>query len=213
VIAAAPPPSGAAAIRLLALGDSYTIGESVSVDERWPMQLAALLRARGVQVAVPTFVAQTGWTTDELSAGIDAAALVGSYDLVTLLIGVNNQYRGRPVDEFRTQLRALVHRAVGFAGGRASHVIVVAIPDWGVTPFAEGRDRTRISSEIDAFNAINAAEAALLGARYVDITAVARQAGTDLTLLAPDGLHPSGRMYAEWATAVLPIAEAIFATK
>ena len=207
MIAAQTPP--AAEVRFLALGDSYTIGESVAEGERWPMQLAALLRARGIAVATPTIVARTGWTTDELSAGIDAAHLSGSYDLVTLLIGVNNQYRGRSADEFRDQLRALVRRAVGFAGGSASHVIVVAIPDWGVTPFANGRDRAKIAREIEQFNAINKDEAARAGAHYVDISPIATRAANEPALVAHDGLHPSGAMYAEWVQRILPIAESV----
>jgi lysophospholipase L1-like esterase len=215
VIAAAPPAAAPAVadVRILSLGDSYTIGESVPEADRWPLQLATLLRAKGVRVATPTIVAQTGWTTDELSAGIDAAKPTGTFDVVTVLIGVNNQYRGRSVDEFRIQLRALLQRAVGFAGGRASRVIVVGIPDWGVTPFAEGRDRARVGAEIDAFNAVNRAEAEAIGGRYVDIAAIARRARTTPTLIAHDGLHPSGAMYAEWARAILPAAEAALATQ
>jgi lysophospholipase L1-like esterase len=201
-LAANPP----AEVRFLALGDSYTIGEAVREDERWPMQLAAQLRTSGVQVATPTIVARTGWTTDELSAGIDAAHPSGKYDLVTLLIGVNNQYRGRSADEFRVQLRALVHRAVAFAGGNAAHVIVIAIPDWGVTPFAEGRDRAKVGREIDAFNAINKDEAASVGAHFVDIRSIAKRAGSESALVAHDGLHPSAAMYAEWTQLIFPVA-------
>ncbi|WP_282298557.1 GDSL-type esterase/lipase family protein, partial [Stenotrophomonas sp. PS02289] len=124
------------ALRYLALGDSYTIGEGVAEQGRWPVQLSAALRAAGVDIADPQIIATTGWTTDELDAGIDAAAPQGPFDLVTLLIGVNNQYRGRSVDEYRTQFSALLQRALGFAGQRAQRVLVLAIPDWGVTPFA-----------------------------------------------------------------------------
>jgi lysophospholipase L1-like esterase len=191
---------------MLALGDSYTIGESVAERERWPVRLAAMLRAGGVAVAEPTIIARTGWTTDELNAGIDAAHPAGTFDLVTLLIGVNNQYRGRGIDEYRSQFRALLARAIGFAGGGAGHVIVVAIPDWGVTPFAAGRDRAAIAREIDAYNAVNREEAAHAGARYADIAVVARKAALDRSLVASDGLHPSGAMYDEWARLILPIA-------
>lgn len=201
-----PPMNPPAEIRILALGDSYTIGESVPADERWPVQLAAMMRARGLTVATPAIVAKTGWTTDELSAGIDAARPTGPYDLVTLLIGVNNQYRGRGADEYRTQFRALLARAIGYAGGRASRVIVVAIPDWGVTPFAEGRDRAKIGAEIDAFNAIGRDEATRAGANYADVAAVSRRARGEPGLVAHDGLHPSGAMYTEWARIVLPMA-------
>lgn len=199
-------PSEQAGARFLALGDSYTIGEAVAPAERWPVQLAARLRERGQPIADPQIIARTGWTTDELDAAIDAAEPQGPYQLVALLIGVNNQYRGRPAGEYRDQFRALLARAIGFAGGRPEHVLVLAIPDWGVTPFAEGRDRARIAAELDAFNAINRAEAAQAGARYVDTTAVSRMAAGDATLTAGDGLHPSGRLYAAWAELALPEA-------
>lgn len=199
-------PSEQAGARFLALGDSYTIGEAVAPAERWPVQLAARLRERGQPIADPQIIARTGWTTDELDAAIDAAEPQGPYQLVALLIGVNNQYRGRPAGEYRGQFRALLARAIGFAGGRPEHVLVLAIPDWGVTPFAEGRDRARIAAELDAFNAINRAEADQAGARYVDTTAVSRMAAGDATLTAGDGLHPSGRLYAAWAELALPEA-------
>ncbi|HEY4130818.1 MAG TPA: GDSL-type esterase/lipase family protein [Gemmatimonadaceae bacterium] len=201
-----PPSAPVAEVRFLALGDSYTIGEAVAENERWPVQLAALLRAQGVHVAAPTIIARTGWTTDELSAGIDAAQPSGPYDLVTLLIGVNNQYRGRSVQEFRSQLHTLVQRAVELAGDRASRVVIIAIPDWGVTAFAEGRDRARIAREIDAFNLINKREAAAAGAHFVDISPIARRAASEAALTAHDGLHPSGAMYAEWARLIGRVA-------
>jgi lysophospholipase L1-like esterase len=191
-------------LRLLALGDSYTIGEAVAAEERWPVRVAAILRARGLAAADPVIVAKTGWTTDELSIGIDAAAPSGPFDVVTLLIGVNNQYRGRSLSEYREQFRALLERAVGFAGGRPDRVVILSIPDWGVTPFAAGRDRARIAAEIDAFNAVSRDEAAQAGAHYVDVAPVSRRAGTDASMIAHDGLHPSGAMYAEWAALALP---------
>lgn len=194
----------AAEIRILALGDSYTIGEGVAIDDRWPMQLAAMLRSRGLNVAAPTIVARTGWTTDELSAGIDDARVKGTFDLVTLLIGVNNQYRGRSADEYRAQFRALLARAIESAGGRASHVIVVSIPDWGTTPFADGRDRAKIALDIDAFNAVNRDESAHAGAPYVDVTPISRRATSEHDFIGSDGLHPSPRMYAAWVRAMLP---------
>jgi lysophospholipase L1-like esterase len=193
-------------VRLLALGDSYTIGEAVEPDERWPLRLAAMLRARGVDVAPPTIVARTGWTTDELSSGIDGAGLGGAYDLVTLLIGVNNQYRGRTADEFRQRFGPLLGRALGFTSHRASRVIVVSIPDWGVTPFGRDRNRTRISAEIDLFNETVRDQAMQVGAAFIDVTPISRRAASEPELLAPDGLHPSGAMYAEWARVILPIA-------
>ena len=188
-------------MRYLALGDSYTIGESVDASERFPVQLAKQLK-----LGEPQIIAKTGWTTDELDAAIDAAKPKGPYDLVTLLIGVNNQYRGRSADEYRTQFVGLLKRAIGFAGGNAKRVIVVSIPDWGVTPFAEGRDRGKIAREIDQFNAINREEAARAGAKWVDITAISRR--SDPSLVAGDGLHPSATMYAQWVQAILPSAQA-----
>lgn len=184
--------------RYLALGDSYTIGESVPVSERFPMQLA-----RELGIGEPQIIAKTGWTTDELNAAIDAANPQGPFDLVTLLIGVNNQYRGRSADEYRTQFVGLLNRAIGFAGGDARKVIVVSIPDWGVTPFAEGRDRAKIAREIDQFNAINREEATRAGAKWVDITPISR--GADPALVAADGLHPSGKQYGEWVKLIAPL--------
>jgi lysophospholipase L1-like esterase len=194
------------ALRFLALGDSYTIGEAVAEHERWPVRLAAKLRDRGIEVADPVIVAKTGWTTDELSLGIDVASPEGTFDLVTLLIGVNNQYRGGSTAEYREQFRALVERAVTFAGGRRERVVVLSIPDWGVTPFAAGRDRAQIAADIDAFNVVNRDEAVQRGCQYVDVTPVSRNAGADASVVATDGLHPSGAMYAAWADLALPAA-------
>jgi lysophospholipase L1-like esterase len=192
--------------RFLALGDSYTIGEGVAPAERWPAQFAVLLRAHGVQVGDPQIGARTGWTTGELSAGIDQADLRPPFALVTLLVGVNDQFRGRPVDEYRANLRALLRRAVAFAGGDAGRVVVLSIPDWGATPFAAGRDRASIAREIDAFNAVGRAEARAAGAAYVDVTAESRRDSADPAFVGPDGLHPSARMYGEWAKLALPAA-------
>lgn len=192
--------------RFLALGDSYTIGESVEAHERWPVQLAAMLRERGIDVAEPEIVATTGWTTDELATAIAEAEQCGPYGLVSLLIGVNNQYRGRPPEEYREQFRALLEQAIAFAGDEPGRVLVLSIPDWGVRAFAEGRDRGRIAREIDAFNAVNREEASGAGVMYVDITPVSRQAVKNGALVADDGLHPSGAMYREWAALALPDA-------
>jgi lysophospholipase L1-like esterase len=193
-------------MRFLALGDSYTIGESVPPADRWPVQLAARLRGGGLPVDDPLIIATTGWTTDELMAGIDQANPGGAYDLVSLLIGVNNQYRGRDPEEYRQQFMALLNRAIAFAGGSPSRVIVLSIPDWGVTPFAAGRDRVEVARAIDRFNAINREEAARLGANYVDVTPISRRAADDPALIAEDGLHPSGKMYADWAELAFPVA-------
>jgi lysophospholipase L1-like esterase len=199
-------PAHASPVRFLALGDSYTIGESVEEGERCPNQLARELRAKGVEVADPQIVATTGWTTDELSAGMDRAKLEGPYRLVTLLIGVNNQYRGRAVGEYRAQFAQLLERAIKLAGDKPSRVVVVSIPDYGVTPFGANRDRAKVGREIDAFNAAAAAEAKRRGAAFVDITPGSRTAATDRSLVADDGLHPSGKMYGQWSAQVLPVA-------
>lgn len=193
-------------MRFLALGDSYTIGESVQPLERWPVQLAALLRPQGFEVDDPIIIAATGWTTAELWAGIDQADPQGRFDLVSLLIGVNNQYRGLDRNEYREQFAQLLRRAAGFARDQPPQVLVFSIPDWGVTPFAAGRDPAAVAAAIDSFNAINNEETVNLGARYVDVTPVSRQARHDPSLIAGDGLHPSGKMYAEWARLALPPA-------
>ena len=202
------PPAPAAVIRILALGDSYTIGEAIAADASWPVRLAAALRAAGHDVAAPRVIARTGWTADELSAAIDGARLESPFDLVTLLVGVNDQYRGHSVESFRPRFRALVARAVAFAGGRAGRVIVVSIPDWAATPFAEGRDRARIAAEIDAYNTVVRDEAGRAAVRYADVTPASRRADRAPWLVAPDGLHPSGDMYAAWASLIIPLAEA-----
>ncbi len=208
MLALALPP--AVPPRYLALGDSYTVGESVEVTDRWPVRLVALLRERGVAVGDAEIVARTGWTVRELSHGIDAAAPRGPYALVTLLIGVNDQYRGRDPETYRPDFVAMLRRAVGFAGGKAERVVVLSIPDWSVTPFAaqSGRDRAKIAAEIDRFNQINREETARSGARYVDVTPVSRKAAADRSLVAGDGLHPSGAMYESWARLALPAAAA-----
>ncbi len=194
--------------RYLALGDSYTIGESVEEAERFPNQLAAMLAVEDVTVDVQ-IIARTGWTTDELWQGIQANTVTPPYDMVSLLIGVNNQYRGRSSEEYREGFIFLLNKAIEYAGGDAKRVIVFSIPDWGVTPFAYGKDTTQIANEIDAFNKINLEESTKVGTHYVDVTPSTRLALNDKTLIAGDGLHPSGKMYAEWAKSALPIALSI----
>ncbi|MBD8874191.1 SGNH/GDSL hydrolase family protein [Rhodanobacter sp. DHB23] len=197
-------------LNYLALGDSYTIGEGVPAEDRWPMQLAAMLRGEGRVLAEPAILATTGWTTDELSAAMDGAAFAPPYGLVSLLIGVNNQYRGRSVDDYRGEFRQLLQRAVTLAGGRAGRTLVLSIPDWGVTPFARdsGRDTARIAAELDAYNAAAREETLRQDTRWVDITAISRH---HPTLLADDGLHPSAAQYALWAEAALPVARGMLA--
>lgn len=191
----------------LALGDSYTIGEAVAAHERWPAVLAQHLRQAGTPIDEPQIVAVTGWTTDELAQGMDAAALMPPYDLVTLQIGVNNQYRGRPANDYRAQFAGLLDRAIALAGGRVARVVVASIPDWGVTRFAreQGRDRARIAVELDAYNALARTDTERSGARFVDITGISRQ---HPELLADDGLHPSAAQYALWVEAIEPAVRA-----
>jgi lysophospholipase L1-like esterase len=194
-------------LHYLALGDSYTIGEAVPATGRWPVQLVHQLRARGVAIDDPQIIAVTGWTTDELSAAMDAATFTPPYDLVTLLIGVNNQYRGRAAGEYRSQFSDLLRRAIALAGGRAAHVVVVSIPDWGVTRFAREQDRdpAQIARALDVYNAIARDEAGRAGTRWVDITPISRR---HPDLVADDGLHPGAAQYTLWTDAILPAAAA-----
>jgi len=241
------------ALRYLALGDSYTIGEGVEPAGRWPVQLAHALRSEGVMLGDPTIVATTGWTTDALATALDAfdagampierpvvgaaeaanalpgapseklaasAAPTGSnamaraWDFASLLIGVNNQYRGCSVDEYRDGFAGLVERAIGYAGDRAGRVLVLSIPDWGVTPFAarEGRDAGQVARELDAFNAAARDVCERHGVAFVDITPASHAHGGDAAMLVEDGLHPSAAMYALWARLALPVARGMLAS-
>ncbi|MGN7786256.1 SGNH/GDSL hydrolase family protein [Niabella sp. 22666] len=188
------------ALRYLALGDSYTIGEGVTANESFPYQLAAKLQTDSVSMVTPQIIARTGWTTSELQAAVNKENLSKNFNLVTLLIGVNDQYRNASVDQYRFEFRKILQQAIIFAGGNRTKVIVLSIPDWSVTPFAKNSDRsvTAISEEIDAFNAVNKEETVALGVSYVDITTASRKAASDRSLIAADGLHPSGKMYTEW---------------
>jgi len=195
-------------IRYLALGDSYTIGESVSAEARWPNQFAKLLEAEGIQTEV-WIIARTGWTVDELWEGIQINPPQGTYDLVTLLIGVNDQYRGYSVNEYREDFRFMLGKAIEYAGGHVEKVIVLSIPDWGVTPFASERNRQQIATEIDAFNRVNREESEKARVHYVDVAPISREAVGDAALIASDGLHPSEKMYVLWAEKVLPVVRGI----
>lgn len=208
MIDAAPAP---VAVGYLALGDSYTIGEGVPGRERWPAQLVRSLRGLGVEISDPQYVARTGWTTDELDAAIDAEhaahALHPPYRYVSLMIGVNDQYRGRPVSEFRPQFSKLLDRAIGFAGGEAKHVVVLSIPDWGRTPFAraQGRDPAQITRELDAYNTASAELCAARHVAWIDITGLTRTPEGAVEVV-DDGLHPSPSMYASWVAEILESA-------
>ena len=183
----------------LALGDSYTIGEKVEARENFPNQVVSLLNENEFIFQQPEIIAQTGWTTDELQAAIKKAKLRRQYDLVTLLIGVNNQYRGRKVADYIPEFELLLKQAIQFAGNDTHHVIVLSIPDWASTPFAEGRDKIQIAKEIDEYNAASELLAAKYKVHYINITKSTREASKDLSLLTLDGLHPSGKEYAKWA--------------
>lgn len=190
-------------LRYLALGDSYTIGEAVMRDDCFPYQLVAQLRADGLPFDDPEIIARTGWTTDELAAALQTFTPQGTFDLVTLLIGVNNQYRGRDPENYRGEFARLLEGGIEYAGNLPARVIVLSIPDWGVTPFAHGQNN--VSIEIDAYNAVNLAETLARGAHYVEITRASRRAQHDADLLARDNLHPSAKMYGEWVRQLVPI--------
>ncbi len=194
----------------LALGDSYTIGEAVAMHENFPHQLVKKLADQDIFFDAALIVAQTGWTTAELLDAINQKSIKSTFDLVTLLIGVNNQYRGMDINEYEKQFEELLNQAIVFAGGNKNNVIVLSIPDWSVTPFAADRDRKKISEEIDAFNLINKKISKNQPVHYVDITPGSRLAETDNSLLASDGLHPSAKEYSRWTNLLLPIATRLF---
>jgi acyl-CoA thioesterase I len=194
--------------RMLALGDSYTIGEGVAEEQRWPMQLAEALRKRGRKVAEPQIIARTGWTTTELEGALARENPAGAFDLVTLLIGVNDQFRGGDAETYRAPFRRMLEKAIALAGSDPKRVLVVSIPDWGATPFGARAEPEQIGAAIDQFNRVNREEAARAGAGYVDITDISREAKVNPSLLAADGLHPSGGMYFLWVARMLPEVEA-----
>ena len=192
----------------VALGDSYSIGEGVEEAARWPMQLAHALRTDDIALADPRIIAMTGWTTDELATAMDEAEPLGEWDVVSLLIGVNDQYRGRDVDDYIGGFTALLQRAIALADGRPRRVFVLSIPDWGVTPFAResGRNLQQIADELDAYNAAARTICIAHDVAFINITQVSRELGAHPNMLADDGLHPSASMYAEWTQLALPVA-------
>jgi len=199
---------------MLCLGDSYTIGQSVSEDERFPMQAVNLLEKDGIHFDKPHIIAKTGWTTDELIHAIDEAKVSGTYDCVTLLIGVNNQYRGYDKEVYRKEFDGLLQTALKYAGSNHDHVFVISIPDWGVTPFGasdtKGRSAAQIGKEIDEYNAINKEASLKLKVHYTDINPISKKAAQDPSLIADDNLHPSGKMYAEWAKLLAQEMEKVY---
>jgi lysophospholipase L1-like esterase len=191
----------------LALGDSYTIGEDVPQIDSYPYQLTNLLNFHSPQVKPPTIIATTGWTTGELISAIAKSGITDKeFDFVTLLIGVNDQYRRLSQDNYQAKFEQILNTAINFTRGDTSRVFVLSIPDWGVTPFANGLDSV-VGPQIDQFNAINKAISLKAGVNYLNITDISRQAATDSTLIAPDGLHPSGKMYMEWVKLLEPMVQ------
>jgi len=196
----------------LALGDSYTIAESVSSDMSYPVILAGLLNNKGYKISPPVIIAKTGWTTEELMAGIDEKNIKSKkFDLVTLLIGVNDQYRGYELNKYPERLEKLIKIALDFAGRNKNKIIIISIPDWGITPFAKskGRDKVKIGLEIDQYNLQKKLMAEKYSIKYVDVTDISRRAVRKPNLIAGDGLHPSGLMYSLWAEKLLSSAEKV----
>jgi lysophospholipase L1-like esterase len=184
---------------LLCLGDSYTIGEGVPPSENFPNQTVQLLTDSGYDFQAPEIIAKTGWTTDELQTEINSKNIIKTYDFVTLLIGVNNQYRGKSVEDYKAGFESLLKQAIRLVNGKAERVIVLSIPDWGATPFAADRNRSNIAKDIDRYNEANKKIALEHHVNYVDVTPGTREAVSDLARFASDGLHPSGKEYAKWS--------------
>ena len=189
----------------LALGDSYTIGESVPVADRYPNQTVELLKSENIKISDPEFIATTGWTTGNLINALNLKSPRNNYSLVSLLIGVNNQYRGQSIEEYKTEFTLLVNRSIKYAGNNKSKVFVLSIPDYSVTPFANHLDKIKIANEIDSFNAANKAISDDLGVNYIDITSISKEALDDPGLIANDRLHPSGEQYKRWAELLAPM--------
>lgn len=183
----------------LALGDSYTIGEQVPFADNFPNQTVQLLRKSGFSFHAPEIIAQTGWTTAELLHAINHTGILETYDVVSLLIGVNNQYRGYAAVEFKKTFENLLQQSIRFAGHKPQQVFVLSIPDWGITPFAEGRNRKQIADEIDTYNSICVSSANQFKTNYINITEAQRADGNKPEFLTADGLHPSGKAYEKWA--------------
>lgn len=188
----------------LALGDSYTVGESISKKHTWPKQLVDSLKKRNIFLSEPRIIAKTGWTTDELKKAINDSSLDYPYDWVSLLIGVNNQYRGRDLDEFKLQFESLLFEAIAFSGNRKERVFVISIPDWGSMPFAKDRDPNKIAIEIDNFNQIIYEVCAFENIKFIDITPITRNIYSNPNWIAKDSLHPSKEQYSKWVEKIIP---------
>lgn len=186
-------------IQYLALGDSYTIGEQVPQNQSFPFQFRDLISHQGVKLPDPVVIAKTGWTSDELAMALQESPLSGPFSLVTLLIGVNDQYRGRTLESYLENLSSLIGSAIALAGGDPNRVYLLSIPDWGTTPFAEGKDREQIARQIDLFNQKKKEQAVSAGTHFLDITDSTRAHGSLHEFLVEDGLHPNEKEYAIWA--------------
>lgn len=191
-------------VNYLALGDSYTIGESVSKDLRWPVQLVKKLNDSGLSVNAPDIIAKTGWTTNELQSAIADKNPSTNYDLVSLLIGVNNQYRGYPIEQYKKEFKELLQQAITFANGDSKNVFVVSIPNYGVTPFGMGKGEDRIRQELLVYDSIADSISSEYGIPFINITPVSEKAKSDPSYIASDELHPSGKQYSEWVELILP---------
>ena len=201
-------------LSFLALGDSYTIGESVTQQQSFPYQLSNALNENFISnkspfyIQNPTIIATTGWTTDDLINGITNSGITNKkFSFVTLLIGVNDQYQELSLSNYEVKFAQVLNTAINFANGDTSRVFVLSIPDYGVTPFGDGKDSI-IGPQIDSFNSVNLAISNKAGVNYIDITPISRLAATNLSLVAPDGLHPSAAMYALWVQQLEPMVAA-----
>lgn len=189
----------------LALGDSYTIGESVPENQRWPAQLTKLLSEKNIHISLPRIIAKTGWTAHELKTEINNSKLDYPYDWVSLLIGVNNQYQGKSLKEFKEHFEILLSDAITFTGNNKEKVFVVSIPDWGVMPFGKNLDKEKIAKEIDDFNQVIYEVCVFKGVHFIDITPISRSAKNRKDFIAKDSLHPSGIQYTAWVQKIIPL--------
>lgn len=199
------PSSTSQNVSFLTLGDSYTIGESVEKNDRWPIQLADSLRNKGFTVKKPTIIAETGWTTEDLRQAIEKENLSTNYDLVSLLIGVNNQYQGLNFIQFEKEFEKLVKQAITFADGNEENVFVVSIPNYGVTPFGQSQNPGQIREELNRYNQTAKDIATEYNVSFINITPISEKASDNPELTADDDLHPSGEMYQRWVGEILPV--------
>lgn len=207
----APTDDTAGIKTFLALGDSYTYGESVAENQKLPYQIAVQLNGLGITTANAEVIARTGWTTGNLLSSLnDNPPALEHYSIVTLLIGVNNQFQGGSQELYKKEFASLLDKAIAYAGDNPSHVFVLSIPDWGVTPFASNRNRDLIAKQIDSFNIINKQITLTRKANYTDVTDISRLAASNPSLIAVDGLHPSGEQYRMWANRLVTTIRAAF---